>query len=104
MTFLETFTAVFMATLMSQVSIWLIERYIKARVHKALDKAHHIIGSKVKNMSKIMVDLEETKNGIWIAEIIRKQGSFITQSEKDKYIFNNWKEFGKIIEEHQKKQ
>lgn len=39
MTFFETFTAVFMATLLGQISLWLIERYmVKHIFNKALDK------------------------------------------------------------------
>ena len=38
MTFLETFGAVFMATLIGQICLWIIERYIKVHMNKIADK------------------------------------------------------------------
>lgn len=48
MSFLETFTAVFTATLISQISIWLIERYIKSRWSTTADKVEEILKKMVK--------------------------------------------------------
>jgi hypothetical protein len=45
MAFIETFTAIFMATLMSQICIWLIDRYIKTHLTKIADN----VEGKIKN-------------------------------------------------------
>lgn len=51
MTFVEVFTGVFTA----QVSLWIIDRYIKTHVNKHADKLDKLLGIKKS---------EENKNGI----------------------------------------
>lgn len=46
MTFIETFTAVFIATFMAQISVWLIDRYIKKHLNKGADSLEALLKQK----------------------------------------------------------
>jgi len=60
------FWTVFSATLLSQISVWLIDRYIKTRMNDAADKIEHkinkVLQKRRSQMGRLAIDIEQASN------------------------------------------
>ena len=92
MAFIDTFLAVFIATLLSQFSIFLIDRYVKHRWTKAADRLENKFkgfgGFKMGNL--LSLDIERAENGGFIVKEITSASGFMKKSESKDYIFDTF--------------
>lgn len=87
--YLGTFIAVFMATILAQVSLWIIERYkFKEHFNKTLDKIH---GGLIK-MPKLILDIDVASNQGYVVTWYKTKPNTLqalggTKPEKETLVF-----------------
>jgi hypothetical protein len=100
MDFISTFTAVFIATLLSQISIWIIDRYIKTHTIKILDKGEEKLKEVINGgkMRKINLTIERTGNGKYLVAVVLKEADLFKKADIEINSFNNMTEVGEYLE------
>jgi hypothetical protein len=92
MVFIETFMAVFIATVMGQVSVWWFKKEIEHRLDKHYDKLKDRFKGKVVVMNEVKMDIRKAVNGKYLVKCYGESTGFFGKGEVSEYAFDNLRE------------